>query len=238
MNEELSINHWSKVENEKSIRSWKRRLLVKRILWRITFGLAERSKRLLDIVGSFFALIAFFPIFFVTAAAILIEDKGPVFFKQKRVGCGGHIFYIWKFRSMVKNADQVKQEILHLNQHDEGVTFKSKKDPRITRVGAIIRKLSIDELPQFWNVFIGDMALVGPRPPVPSEVARYKAAQLRRLMVKPGITCLWQVGGRSDIDFEGQVRLDLQYIRSENLLQDIKILFLTVPAVLLGKGAY
>ncbi|MFM2241927.1 MAG: putative sugar transferase EpsL, partial [Verrucomicrobiota bacterium] len=129
--------------------------------------------------------------------------------------------------------------LLTENQHGQsGVTFKMKDDPRITRIGKWIRKLSIDEFPQFYNVLRGDMSLVGPRPPVPREVAEYKALHLRRLRVKPGITCLWQIGGRSDIDFEGQVRLDLQYIRSSNVFFDILILLKTLPAVLFGKGAY
>ncbi len=213
-------------------------MMIKRFLWRMAFGSAEGLKRLLDITGSVCALIGFSPIFLITAVAIFIEDRGPVFFKQIRIGQSGRTFYIWKFRSMILDADKKKDEVLALNQHEQGVTFKAKNDPRITKVGAFIRRTSLDELPQFINVLFGQMSLVGPRPPVPREVAQYKAAQLRRLTVKPGITCLWQIGGRANIDFEGQVRLDLQYIRSESVWQDIKILCLTVPAVLLGKGAY
>ncbi len=196
-------------------------------------------KRLLDIVGSLCAILIASPIFLFTALAIKLDDRGPILFKQIRVGDGGKLFDIWKFRSMVMNADQIKDEILEQNQHgDSGVTFKMKDDPRITKPGKWIRKLSIDEFPQFFNVLMGDMSLVGPRPPVPREVALYGARHLRRLRAKPGITCLWQIGGRADIDFEGQVRLDLQYIHSQSLWQDILILIKTVPAVLLGKGAY
>ena len=144
---------------------------------------------------------------------------------------------MWKFRSMVPNADKLKDQLLGQNQMQGGVLFKMKDDPRITRVGKFIRKYSIDELPQFWNVFRGDMSLVGPRPPVPREVALYTPEDRQRLLAQPGLTCFWQVGGRSDIDFAGQVRLDVAYIQSSSLWLDIKLLFKTVPAVLLGKGA-
>lgn len=201
--------------------------------------ICRAMKRGLDIVGALGALCAFSPIFAVTAILIKLEDRGPVFFCQRRVGAGGRLFGMWKFRSMVVNADKLKDNLLEANQHGQaGVTFKMKNDPRVTKIGKWIRKLSIDEFPQFYNVLRGDMSLVGPRPPVPREVATYKASHLRRLRVKPGITCLWQIGGRSEIDFEGQVRLDLQYIKSSNALYDVVILLKTVPAVLFGKGAY
>ena len=143
-----------------------------------------------------------------------------------------------KFRSMRIDAEARLKELLAKNQHTGGVTFKIKDDPRVTRVGKFIRKYSLDELPQFWNVFLGDMSLVGPRPPVPREVALYSLADRRRLAVKPGITCIWQVSGRAEIDFPGQVQLDVRYIESRSLRQDIKILFKTIPAVLTGSGAY
>lgn len=230
--------HWGKASSARAIRAWKRRLAIKRFMWRLAFGSAECLKRFLDILGSSIALFTFLPIFIILAVAIFLEDRGPVFFKQLRIGQGGKNFYIWKFRSMWVDADDRIKEFQALNQHAQGVTFKMKNDPRVTRVGAFIRRSSLDELPQFINVLKGEMSLVGPRPPLPREVAQYKAAQLRRLTVKPGITCLWQIGGRANIDFEGQVRLDLQYIKSESIWQDIKILLCTVPAVLLGKGAY
>jgi lipopolysaccharide/colanic/teichoic acid biosynthesis glycosyltransferase len=146
---------------------------------------------------------------------------------------------MFKFRSMVVGADKMKDALLEQNQHgSSGVTFKIKSDPRITRVGHFIRKYSIDEFPQFFNVLLGHMSLVGPRPSLPREVIKYKAWHLRRLKVKPGITCLWQIGGRGDIPFEGQVRLDLEYIASQSIWGDIVILIKTIPAVIAGKGAY
>lgn len=236
---EQIVQHWERPADLRQIRRWRRRLAYKKLIWRATFGLAESMKRGLDVAGSSAAIAAFSPVFFATAVLIKIEDGGPILFRQDRVGRGGRLFKMIKFRSMVPNADKLKDTLLKDNQHGgEGVTFKMKEDPRITRVGRFIRKYSIDEFPQFFNVLFGDMSLVGPRPPVPREVAKYKAMHLRRLAVKPGITCLWQVGGRAEIDFEGQVRLDLQYIASESVWTDIKILLKTVPAVLKGEGAY
>ena len=191
------------------------------------------------IVGGAGGLILLSPVFLATAILIKIEDGGPILFKQRRIGALGKPFEIWKFRSMIVNADKLKDKILESNQHGkEGVTFKMKDDPRITKVGKWIRKLSIDEFPQFYNVLIGDMSIVGPRPPVPKEVAMYKAFHLRRLRVKPGITCTWQVGGRADINFEDQVRLDIAYSQSQSLKQDIILILKTVPAVIFGNGAY
>lgn len=231
--------YWSQINQDGKIERWSRNARRKMAVWRGTILLARALKRGLDIVGSLGAMCAFSPIFFITALLIKIEDRGPVFFCQNRVGAGGRLFGMWKFRSMVVNADKIKDQLLQVNQHGEaGVTFKMKNDPRITKVGKWIRKLSIDEFPQFYNVLRGEMSLVGPRPPLPREVAIYKASHLRRLRVKPGITCLWQIGGRSEIDFDGQVRLDLQYIRSSSAWFDIVILLKTLPAVLFGKGAY
>jgi lipopolysaccharide/colanic/teichoic acid biosynthesis glycosyltransferase len=154
------------------------------------------------------------------------------------VGRYGREFKMLKFRSMRVDAEARLKELLAKNQHTGGETFKIKNDPRVTRIGKWIRKFSLDELPQFWNVFRGDMSLVGPRPPVPREVALYTLADRRRLAVKPGITCIWQISGRAEIDFPGQVQLDVRYIESRSLWQDIKILCKTVPAVLTGSGAY
>ncbi|WP_309383901.1 sugar transferase [Cerasicoccus frondis] len=229
---------WSSNEGRLEIDKWRKKMRRKISLWRATVMLSETGKRTLDILGSGVALLCFSPIFAATALLIKIEDRGPIIFSQTRIGEKGRAFQCLKFRSMVVNADQIKEQLTEQNQHEAGVTFKMKDDPRITKVGKYIRKLSIDEFPQFYNVLRGDMSLVGPRPPVPKEVAEYKAFHLRRLMVKPGITCLWQIGGRAEIDFEGQVRLDLQYITSQSLKQDILILLKTVPAVILGKGAY
>ena len=231
--------YWSQIEQNGTLERWRCSARRKMLIWRITLLTARALKRGLDIVGSIGALCMFSPIFLLTALLIKLEDRGPVFFCQKRVGAGGRLFGMWKFRSMVINAEKFKDQLLETNQHGQSaVTFKMKNDPRITKIGKWIRKLSIDEFPQFYNVLRGEMSLVGPRPPVPREVASYKASHLRRLRVKPGITCLWQIGGRAEIDFDGQVRLDLQYIRSSSALFDIVILLKTLPAVLFGKGAY
>lgn len=214
------------------------RLRIKQRIWRTVIASTHFLKRLLDIVVSLMAIIALSPVFFFTWALIKIEDPGPAVFKQKRVGRYGRGFTMFKFRSMVMNADKLKAQLMDQNESSAGVIFKMKNDPRITRVGRVIRKLSIDELPQLFNVLRGDMSLVGPRPPVPSEVDEYSLSDRRRLDVLPGITCIWQVSGRSDIDFEGQVKLDVQYINSQSFVNDIVILFKTIPAVLMGKGAY
>jgi lipopolysaccharide/colanic/teichoic acid biosynthesis glycosyltransferase len=211
--------------------------VVKRNLW---IGVVEGSralKRLTDVVGSGIGLAMLSPVFGVTALAIRLEDQGPVFYSQERVGKWGKVFRMFKFRSMIVDADKIKDELLDRNESG-GVTFKMKRDPRITRVGRIIRKLSIDELPQLYNVLKGDMSLVGPRPPVPREVKEYDLKDRKRLEVIPGITCIWQVSGRSDIDFEGQVRLDIQYLESQSFWGDIVLLLKTIPAVLSGRGAY
>jgi exopolysaccharide biosynthesis polyprenyl glycosylphosphotransferase len=195
-------------------------------------------KRTMDVLGSLCALILLTPIFMIVAILVKIEDGGPVFFAQRRVGQYGREFKMFKIRSMCMNAEQKLKELEAQNQHKDGVTFKIKNDPRITRVGRWLRKFSIDELPQFYNVLKGDMSLVGPRPPVPSEVSKYSLAHRRRLAIKPGITCIWQISGRAEIDFSGQVQLDVDYIENISVWTDVKILARTVPAVISGKGAY
>jgi exopolysaccharide biosynthesis polyprenyl glycosylphosphotransferase len=222
---------------------WRRRrhqvyLGWKRLMWRWAIGGAHVTKRALDILGSGMALLCLSPLFGFIALCIYLEDRGPILFRQIRVGRHGREFKMLKFRSMRVDAEARLKELLAKNQHTGGITFKIKQDPRVTRIGKWIRKFSLDELPQFWNVFRGDMSLVGPRPPVPREVALYTLADRRRLAVKPGITCIWQVSGRAEIDFPGQVQLDVRYIESRSLWQDIKILCKTVPAVLSGSGAY
>ena len=230
---------WGSVLAGGRLSHWRRQALRKRRVWRLTIASAEALKRGLDIAGALLALAIFSPVFALTALLIKLEDGGPVLFRQVRVGAEGRPFRCLKFRSMVVDADAVKTRLEAQNQHGSaGVTFKMKDDPRITRVGKWIRKLSIDEFPQFVNVLRGEMSLVGPRPPVPMEVAQYRARDLRRLRVKPGITCLWQIGGRADIDFAGQVRLDLEYIHSESIWRDVMILLKTVPAVVFSRGAY
>lgn len=211
---------------------------LKVLAWESTIRLSYLMKRALDLIVSALALIALFPVFLVTALAVVIEDPGPVFFVQIRVGQYGRHFRFYKFRSMVVNADRIKAQLASKNESVDGVIFKMKNDPRITRTGKIIRKFSIDELPQLINVLKGDMSLVGPRPPVPAEVAQYTLEQRKRLHAIPGITGLWQVSGRSDIPFTDQVRLDLQYIQSAGLVSDLRLLLKTIPAVLSGRGAY
>lgn len=196
-------------------------------------------KRALDValVGPAFVVLS--PLFAVVAIAIKLQDGGPVLFWQRRVGRDGREFSFPKFRSMRIDAEALKASLEAVNQHGSGgVTFKMKRDPRITPVGRLIRRTSIDELPQLWCVLKGEMSLVGPRPPVPREVARYSLADRARLSVTPGLTCIWQVSGRSEIPFPEQVRMDVRYIHEQSLANDVKLLIATVPAVIRGKGAY
>ncbi|MCD6577923.1 sugar transferase [bacterium] len=195
-------------------------------------------KRLMDITLSFLILLLGFPIFLLIALAILIDSKGSVFFKQIRVTKHGKIFRCMKFRSMVANAEDLKENLSHLDEKPDDPIFKIKNDPRITKVGKILRKYSLDELPQFINVLRGDMSLVGPRPPIPKEVEEYTQKQLERLKVKQGISGLWQVSGRSELSFQEMVNLDIFYIEHWTLWLDIKIILKTIPAILTTKGAY
>jgi exopolysaccharide biosynthesis polyprenyl glycosylphosphotransferase len=193
-------------------------------------------KRIIDIVGSAIGILLVSPILITTAILIKIDDPGPVLFTQVRSGKNGRKFVMLKFRSMCIDAEKKKAELMAQNEMD-GPVFKIKHDPRITRVGRIIRKTSIDELPQLFNVLVGHMSLVGPRPPLPSEVAQYEPWQRRRLSVRPGITGMWQVSGRNEISFEEWMQLDLKYIDTWSLWLDVKILLKTVPVVLIHKGA-
>ena len=193
-------------------------------------------QRATDIVISGAALCALLPLFFITALAIRLDSKGPVFFLQERVGQNQRRFRMIKFRSMVANAEQLRRQVEKLNEAD-GPIFKARNDPRLTRVGRFIRKYSIDELPQLINVFVGHMSLVGPRPPLPHEVAQYSWNQRRRLSVKPGMTGLSQVRGRSDLSFKETVDLDLAYIDRWSIFLVFRILIMTIPAVLKGRGA-
>jgi len=215
---------------------YRRRLKVK--AWETTIMFSYLLKRVLDSAVSLLALFMLLPLFILTAVAIWVENPGPVFYVQQRVGLNGKHFRFYKFRSMVMNADNIKKELAAYNESGAGVIFKMKQDPRITKVGKIIRKFSIDELPQLINVLKGDMSLVGPRPPLPAEVAEYTLEERKRLHIIPGITGLWQVSGRSDIPFTDQVRLDMQYIQSASFLNDVILLLKTIPAVLTGRGAY
>ena len=194
-------------------------------------------RRLLDVVLAGIILLIFGPLVMLpTAILIKLTSPGPVLFKQKRCGLNGRVFTMFKFRSMVDNAEQLRVEMEAFNEMD-GPVFKSSRDPRITIIGKIIRRRSIDELPQLFNVLQGHMSLVGPRPPIPEEVARYERWQRRRLSMKPGMTCLWQISGRNQVSFEDWMKLDLTYIDNWSLLLDLKILLKTVPVVLLGRGA-
>ena len=186
------------------------------------------SKRIIDIIGSLAGLILLSPLFLIVAILIKLEDpKGKVFFSQERNGKYPGTFKMYKFRSMVHNAEELLEKLKDQNEQT-GPVFKMKDDPRITKVGKFIRKTSIDELPQLFNVLRGDMSLVGPRPPIPREVEQYTAYQMQRLGVKPGLTCLWQVGGRNSVDFDGWVKLDIEYIQKRSLWLDIKLIIKTV----------
>ena len=210
----------------------------RRLAWTFVTTSTLFAKRCIDMSAAGVAMVLLSPALLCMIALIKLDSPGPAFFGQKRVGRYGKLFRMWKFRSMYTDAEKRKDELLEANEMSGGVTFKMKSDPRVTRVGRFIRKTSIDELPQLWNVFCGDMSLVGPRPPVPREVAEYSLSDRRRLEVTPGITCIWQVSGRSEIPFDQQVELDVAYIESQSFWLDLKLLFLTIPAVLLGKGAY
>jgi exopolysaccharide biosynthesis polyprenyl glycosylphosphotransferase len=193
-------------------------------------------KRAIDIGVSATALTLLSPLLVTVAALIKLTSRGPLLFRQARVGQHGHQFNMLKFRSMVVNAEELKARLLAQNEQ-QGPVFKMKSDPRITRVGRFIRKYSIDELPQLLNVLRGEMSLVGPRPPIPAEVAKYEAWQRRRLSVRPGLTCVWQVSGRNEISFEEWMYLDMQYIDHWSLQGDLQLLVKTVPVVLTGRGA-
>ncbi len=220
----------------RSARSHQRlRLLM--LIWVIRNKITGNLKRALDLVVASIALVFAAPVMLITAILIKLDSPGPVLFYQPRVGKWGKEFYCYKFRSMYIDAEERIKELRAQNEAD-GPIFKIKRDPRITRVGRIIRKLSIDELPQIFNVLKGEMSLVGPRPPLPREVAEYTYEQVGRLNAIPGITGLQQVSGRSDLDFKRWVELDLQYIEEQSLLKDIEILLRTIPAVIFGKGAY
>ena len=194
-------------------------------------------KRLIDIVGSGLGILILIPVFLIIGILIKLEDpKGSVFFSQKRNGLNAKEFNMYKFRSMVHNAEDLLESLMSKNEMD-GPVFKIKDDPRITKIGKFIRKTSLDELPQLFNVLKGDMSLVGPRPPIPREVIQYNKYQYQRLLVKPGITCYWQISGRNNIDFDEWVELDLKYIKERNLFKDIYIILMTLPVLLGDKNA-
>jgi lipopolysaccharide/colanic/teichoic acid biosynthesis glycosyltransferase len=195
-------------------------------------------KRAIDIVGSLVLLLLLSPIFLVPAIAIAITSEGEVIHRQARIGRNGRPFTMLKFRSMVVGAHEQRHLYEHRNNHETGPIFKIRDDPRVTRVGRVIRRFSIDELPQLVNVLIGDMSLVGPRPPLPEEFETYNVRQQLRTLATPGLTCIWQVSGRSDVDFDSWVDMDLEYIKRWTIRLDLTLLLKSVPSVIAGHGAY
>jgi lipopolysaccharide/colanic/teichoic acid biosynthesis glycosyltransferase len=214
------------------------RFLKKKYAWLFVVKGSVFVKRLMDVSVALTMMILLMPLLLLVAAAIKLSDFGPIFFNQIRIGKHGREFKAYKFRSMVINADKQVEAVVGMSHHVNSISYKVKKDPRVTWIGRIIRKTSIDELPQLWNVINGDMSLVGPRPHVHREVDQYTLDDRKRLDVTPGITCIWQISGRADIAFPEQLQLDLEYIRSQSFWNDIKILLKTIPAVISGKGAY
>ena len=197
----------------------------------------EICKRTIDIIGAGLGLILLSPIIAIVACAVKVTSRGPIFFSQKRVGKNGELFEMYKFRSMVVNAEELKEKLEEQNEMS-GPMFKIKDDPRVTKVGKFIRKTSIDELPQLWNVLKGDMSLVGPRPSLPKEVEQFDNWMFKRLSVRPGLTCYWQVSGRNHIDFEDWMKLDCRYVDERNLWIDIKLIFKTVFVLFGDKNAH
>ncbi len=197
----------------------------------------EIFKRIIDIIGAGLGLILLSPIIAIVACAVKVTSKGPIFFSQKRVGKNGELFEMYKFRSMVVNAEELKENLEDQNEMS-GPMFKIKDDPRVTKVGKFIRKTSIDELPQLWNILKGDMSLVGPRPSLPKEVEQFDNWMFKRLSVRPGLTCYWQVSGRNNIDFEDWMKLDVKYVEERNIWIDIKLIFKTIFVLFGDKNAH
>jgi lipopolysaccharide/colanic/teichoic acid biosynthesis glycosyltransferase len=229
----------SRYSSSTIVRRWHQaRARLEQFAWTEFLGWGRAIKRTIDIVGALFLLILSLPLLLLFAVLVKATSPGPVFFTQTRVGKRGRLFRMYKFRSMHENAEQRKAELLPRNEVSGGVIFKIKNDPRRTPIGSFMRTWSIDELPQLWNVLLGDMSLVGPRPPLPSEVQQYTLAQRQRLDAVPGLTCTWQVSGRCEIPFEKQVELDVEYIESQSISLDVKLLFQTVSAIFQRRGAY
>lgn len=211
--------------------------------WRFLASFSRVIKRVFDVVTASIALVLLMPLFLIVAILVKL-DGGPILFCQRRVGYAGMEFPMLKFRTMVTDAEKRLADVMKLNEKESGVTFKLKNDPRVTRIGRILRKTSVDELPQLWNVIRGEMSIVGPRPAIPREVQMYSIRDRVRLFAKPGLTCLWQVGerkgglfeigNRNAIDFPEQVQLDLRYIEEQSFWRDVQIILKTIPAVLFG----
>lgn len=214
------------------------RRTLKNLGWRLTVWGSYKVKRAVDVAVSGLGLVLLAPLLLAIGLAVRLTSPGPAIFRQVRVGRFGRHFGFFKFRSMYIDAEARKAALLARNESKAGVIFKMRRAPRVTPLGRVLRRLSLDELPQLFNVLLGDMSLVGPRPPLPSEVREYTLEDRKRLNVTPGLTCIWQISGRSELSFAEQVRLDKQYIRTHGLWNDLKILVKTVPAILSGKGAY
>jgi lipopolysaccharide/colanic/teichoic acid biosynthesis glycosyltransferase len=210
-----------------------RRFLLRRLLWALDIG--RRTRRGVDVVAASIGLVLTLPILVLAACGIKLTSKGPVFFSQRRVGQYGRDFMILKLRTMYVDAETRRSTLI---SDTNEIRFKMRRDPRITPIGRWLRRFSIDELPQLWNVLVGDMTLIGPRPALCTEVDQYDATALRRLEVQQGLTCLWQVSGRSELSFEKQVQLDIEYIDRTSAVGDFRVLVRTIPAVLSGRGAY
>ncbi len=211
---------------------------IKKLLWLTRIDATRYLRRFVDVTASVVLIIVLSPLLLLVAIGIKLESRGPALFRQIRIGHDAKPFILWKFRSMYTDAEQRRSALVAQHDSPGGIRFKMKQDPRITWMGRVIRRSSVDELPQLWNVLTGSMSLVGPRPPLPQEVQRYTQTERRRLSTVPGITCIWQVSGRADIPFHKQVLLDVRYIDSQSLWLDLLILFKTVPAVVFGRGAY
>lgn len=214
------------------------RRTLKNLGWRLTVWGSYKVKRAVDVAVSGLGLVLLAPLLLAIGLAVRLTSPGPAIFRQVRVGRFGRHFGFFKFRSMYIDAEARKAALLARNESKAGVILKMRRDPRVTPLGRVLRRLSLDELPQLFNVLLGDMSLVGPRPPLPSEVREYTLEDRKRLNVTPGLTCIWQISGRSELSFAEQVRLDKQYIRTHGLWNDLKILVKTVPAILSGKRAY
>jgi lipopolysaccharide/colanic/teichoic acid biosynthesis glycosyltransferase len=237
MNTPLELSQLKLLEKRYSqinIQRWRVRLLRGRFHLRLQ--VTRTVRRAWDISAAVMALLLAWPVWLCIAVAIKLTDGGPIFHWQRRVGYRGQLFDFPKFRSMVINAEALQSALA--NQHQDSHTFKLAHDPRVTWIGRWIRRLSLDEFPQLWCVLKGEMTLVGPRPPLPKEVALYGLYARQRLEIKPGLTCIWQVSGRSEVAFMGQLEMDLDYIRRRSLALDIRILLKTIPAVVFGRGAY
>lgn len=233
-----SVNHAGRLHSSARLRAWRTFLAKQKVMmWTTVVALRDPVKRLFDIIGAAIILVLASPVMLLIALAIKLYDGGPIIFTQTRVGKWGKHFKFYKFRSMVVNAEDLKSKLLAFNEMRGGVIFKMKNDPRVTPIGKIIRRFSLDELPQLWCVLKGDMSLVGPRPPLPSEVTLYKNRHHYRLDGMPGLTCLWQVKGRNEIPFEDQVRLDVEYLHKRSLKEDILLVLQTVKVMITGRGA-